>query len=74
MVSITPYGLTGPDADRPATEFTVQADSGALAVRGRADRPPIQMGGQVVEWVAGAYAAVAALATPSAGAPTATAT
>jgi crotonobetainyl-CoA:carnitine CoA-transferase CaiB-like acyl-CoA transferase len=62
LVSITPYGLTGPDADRPATEFTIQADSGALGVRGRADRPPIQMGGRVVEWVAGAYGAVAALA------------
>jgi crotonobetainyl-CoA:carnitine CoA-transferase CaiB-like acyl-CoA transferase len=62
VVSITPYGLTGPDADRPATEFTIQADSGALGVRGRADRPPIQMGGRIVEWVAGAYGAVAALA------------
>jgi crotonobetainyl-CoA:carnitine CoA-transferase CaiB-like acyl-CoA transferase len=62
VVSITPYGLTGPDAGRPATEFTVQADSGALGVRGRADRPPIQMGGRVVEWVGGAYGAVAALA------------
>ena len=45
VVSITPYGLTGPDADRPTTEFTVQADSGALGGRGLADRPPIQMGG-----------------------------
>jgi len=61
-VSIPPYGLTGPDADRPATEFTIQADSGALGVRGTPDRPPIQMGGRVVEWVSGAYAAVAALA------------
>jgi crotonobetainyl-CoA:carnitine CoA-transferase CaiB-like acyl-CoA transferase len=62
VISITPYGLTGPYADRPATEFTVQADSGALAIRGTADRPPIQMGGRIVEWVAGAYAAVGALA------------
>jgi len=62
VVSITPYGLTGPYADRPATEFTIQADSGALGVRGTADRPPIQMGGRIVEWVTGAYAAVAALA------------
>jgi crotonobetainyl-CoA:carnitine CoA-transferase CaiB-like acyl-CoA transferase len=62
VVSITPYGLTGPYADRPATEFTVQADSGALGVRGTPDRPPIQMGGRVTEWVAGAYAAAAVLA------------
>ena len=62
VVSITPYGLTGAYANRPATEFTVQADSGALGVRGTPDRPPIQMGGRVTEWVAGAYAAAAALA------------
>ncbi len=62
VVSITPYGLTGPYADRAATEFTVQADAGAVAIRGTADRPPFQMGGRVVEWVGGAYAAVGALA------------
>ncbi len=62
VVSLTPYGLTGPYADRPATEFIVQADAGAVAIRGTADRPPFQMGGRIVEWVAGAYAAVATLA------------
>ncbi len=62
VVSLTPYGLTGPYADRAATEFTVQADAGAIAIRGTADRPPFQMGGRIVEWVAGAYAAVGALA------------
>lgn len=62
VVVVSPYGATGPDARRPATEFTVQADSGAVLVRGTADMPPFQMGGRVVEWVAGAYAAVGALA------------
>ncbi len=62
VVSVTPYGLTGPYAVRPATEFIVQADAGAVAIRGTADRPPFQMGGRIVEWVAGAYAAVGALA------------
>jgi crotonobetainyl-CoA:carnitine CoA-transferase CaiB-like acyl-CoA transferase len=62
VVSITPYGLDGPYADRPATELTLQAESGALAVRGRPDRPPVQMGGRTMEWVSGLYAAVAALA------------
>ncbi len=62
VVSFTPYGLTGPYADRPASEFTLQADSGALAIRGTLDRPPMQMGGRVAEWVAGAYAGVGALA------------
>ena len=61
VVAISPYGLVGPYAGRPASELTVQADSGALAIRGRADRPPVQAGGQVTEWVTGAYAAAAAL-------------
>lgn len=60
VVTISPHGLNGPFAGRPASELTVQADSGALAIRGRADRPPVQAGGQVTEWVTGAYAAAAA--------------
>lgn len=62
VVAITPYGTEGPCADRPATEFTLQADSGALAIRGVVEFPPVQMGGRSVEWVAGAYAAAGALA------------
>ena len=62
VVSITPFGLEGPYAGRPASELTVQAESGALAIRGRADRPPFQAGGQVTDWVTGVYAAVGALA------------
>ncbi len=62
VVAITPYGLSGPYSTRPASEFTLQADSGALAIRGTADLPPVQMGGRIVEWVGGAYAAVPALA------------
>jgi crotonobetainyl-CoA:carnitine CoA-transferase CaiB-like acyl-CoA transferase len=62
VVSITPYGLEGPFAGRPATEFTVQADSGSLTPRGTHQMPPFQLGGRIVEWVAGAYAGVGALA------------
>lgn len=62
VVSITPYGLTGPLAGLPGSELTVQADGGALAVRGHPARPPVQAGGQSTEWLAGAYAAFGALA------------
>jgi crotonobetainyl-CoA:carnitine CoA-transferase CaiB-like acyl-CoA transferase len=62
VVAITPYGLTGPYADRPATELTLQAESGALAVRGHPSREPVQAGGRTMEWVSGLYAAVATLA------------
>lgn len=62
ICAISPWGTTGPYAGRPATEFTVQAESGAIALRGVAEFPPFQMGGHIVEWVGGAYAAVASLA------------
>ncbi|WP_436775878.1 CoA transferase [Yinghuangia sp. YIM S09857] len=62
VVSVTPFGLTGPDAERPGTEFTAQAEGGAIAVRGTPDRPPLQLSARVVEWLAGACAAAAALA------------
>lgn len=62
VLAATPYGLSGPFANRPATEFTLQAESGAVAIRGIREFPPIQMGGRIIEWVGGAYGAVAALA------------
>lgn len=62
VVSVTPYGRSGPWADRPGTEFTVQAECGSIAARGTLDRPPVQAGGRVAEWGAGLYGAAAALA------------
>ncbi|MFL6022014.1 MAG: CoA transferase [Marmoricola sp.] len=64
ITAITPFGLTGPWAGRPATEFTLQAWSGGIVGigRGAADRAPIHIGGQVGEWLSGAYAAVSLLA------------
>lgn len=61
IVALSAYGLTGPYRYRPSTEFTIQAESGTLALRGRPDQPPIQAGGRVFEWVMASYAAVAAL-------------
>ncbi len=62
VVSITPYGTTGPWCDRAATEFTLQAECGSLGLRGVPGRPPHQAGGRIAEWAAGAFAAFAALA------------
>ena len=62
VVAITPWGLTGGDADRPASELVVQAESGALAIRGRPPAPPFQAGGQITDWVSGIYGATAAAA------------
>jgi crotonobetainyl-CoA:carnitine CoA-transferase CaiB-like acyl-CoA transferase len=61
-LSITPYGRSGPYAARPATEFTLQAESGSLATRGLPGRPPFAAGGRITDWIGGTFAAVAALA------------
>ncbi len=62
VVSISPFGRTGPQAARPATEFTVQAGCGSIGTRGLPGREPFQAGGRTTEWLAGTFAAVAALA------------
>ncbi|OBJ81886.1 CoA-transferase [Mycobacterium gordonae] len=64
VASITPFGLDGPWRDRPATEFTLQAWSGGIVGLGRgvADRAPVFVGGQVGDYLAGAYASAAILA------------
>jgi crotonobetainyl-CoA:carnitine CoA-transferase CaiB-like acyl-CoA transferase len=62
VVSITPYGRGLAGEDRPATEFTLQAECGSTGSRGRPDGPPLAAGGRIGEWVAGTYAAVAATA------------
>lgn len=61
VVTITPFGLDGPWADRPWTEFTLQAWGGGIWHRGEPDRAPVQVGGRIGEWGAGAIAAVGAL-------------
>lgn len=64
VTAITPFGLEGPWHDRAATEFTLQAWSGGIVGlgRGEQERPPVFVGGQVGEYLAGAYASAATLA------------
>ncbi|MCP9273028.1 CaiB/BaiF CoA-transferase family protein [Mycolicibacterium arenosum] len=62
FLTISDFGWTGPWADRPATEFTLQGACGATGFRGLPDGPPISVGGDVGEYVGGAMAAFAALA------------
>ncbi|WP_123024570.1 CaiB/BaiF CoA-transferase family protein [Mycolicibacterium stellerae] len=67
VTAITPFGLEGPWADNPATEFTVQAWSGGVIGLGRGaqDRAPLFVAGQIGEWLAGAYAAAGTMAVRS---------
>lgn len=64
VVAISPFGLGGAWSDKPVTEFTLQAWSGGVVrlARGRPDRAPTYVGGQVGEWLAGTFAAIGALA------------
>jgi crotonobetainyl-CoA:carnitine CoA-transferase CaiB-like acyl-CoA transferase len=64
VVSVTPFGTTGPYAeDRvQANEFILQALCSSIGARGWPGEQPLQAGGQIGEWVAGVYAAVAAAA------------
>lgn len=61
LVSVSPFGRSGPWRDRPATEFTLQAWCGSTAARGEIDRPPLAAGGRIGEWLAAGYVALAAL-------------
>lgn len=62
IVSIRPYGLEGPWAERFADEFLVQADAGSVLCRGRAGHVPFAAGADIFEWTTASYAAPAALA------------
>ena len=62
IVSITPFGLTGPMAGRPATDFTIQAECGSIGSRARPGAEPYQAAGRIAAWAGGSFAAVAALA------------
>jgi hypothetical protein len=44
LLSITPYGRSGPWQGRPATEFTLQAESGSIGTRGLPGQEPFQAG------------------------------
>lgn len=60
VVRISPFGQTGPWRDRPASPLTLQAVSGWISSRDP-ERPPVQAGARIAEYVAGGYAALAAL-------------
>ena len=59
IASISPFGQDGPWADRPATEFTIQAHCGSIGSRGLPEQPPLAAGGRLGEFMTGTYTAVA---------------
>ncbi|MDA4107601.1 CaiB/BaiF CoA-transferase family protein [Mycolicibacterium holsaticum] len=62
VVTVSDFGWAGPWAQRPATEFTLQAASGLTGFRGDPAGPPISIGGELGEFMGGVWAAYGALA------------
>ena len=60
LLRISHFGQCGPWRDRAATSLTLQAASGWVSARDP-DRPPVQVGARIAEYVAGAYGALGAL-------------
>jgi crotonobetainyl-CoA:carnitine CoA-transferase CaiB-like acyl-CoA transferase len=60
LLRISAFGQCGPWRDRPASPLTVQAASGWVSARDP-ERPPVQAGARIAEYVAGAYGALGAL-------------
>jgi crotonobetainyl-CoA:carnitine CoA-transferase CaiB-like acyl-CoA transferase len=61
VTAITPFGLDGPWADRPATDLTLQAWAGGVWARGGQHRPPVKVGGRQDQWAVGIAATAATL-------------
>jgi formyl-CoA transferase len=62
LCSISGFGRTGPDADRPGYDLIVQGESGVMDITGDPDGPPLKVGTSIADLVTGLYAAQAVLA------------
>ena len=60
--SISGFGHTGPDRDRPAYDMIVQAISGGMGMTGEPGRPAVRSGIPIGDLSAGMYAVIGALA------------
>jgi crotonobetainyl-CoA:carnitine CoA-transferase CaiB-like acyl-CoA transferase len=61
VVSLTPFGMTGPHRDRPATDLVLWAESGHMYMTGDTDRMPLRHGWQFCDYVLGLTGALAAV-------------
>lgn len=63
VVSVSPFGLTGPHANWASSDMVIQAASGLMFLTGEADQPPMQLppyAAAITGGIAGAAAALAA--------------
>jgi crotonobetainyl-CoA:carnitine CoA-transferase CaiB-like acyl-CoA transferase len=60
--SISGYGQTGPESQRPGYDAIAQARSGIMSVTGEADGPPVRVGVSSADIAAGMWATIGILA------------
>lgn len=60
--SISGFGRTGPDANRPGYDLILQGESGVMDITGDIDGPPMKVGTSIADLVTGLYASQAVLA------------
>ncbi len=51
----TGFGISGPDRDNLAMDFTIQAASGMMSITGESDGPPLKAGPTVVDFSGGIH-------------------
>jgi formyl-CoA transferase len=57
--SISGFGRTGPDANRPGYDLILQGESGVMDITGDPDGPPMKVGTSIADLVTGLYASQA---------------
>jgi len=62
LCSISGFGRTGPDAQRPGYDLVIQGEAGIMDITGLPDGPPTKVGASIADLVTGLYAAQAVLA------------
>ncbi|HEY7440102.1 MAG TPA: CoA transferase [Acidimicrobiia bacterium] len=60
-VAISAFGAGGPDSGTDLPEPVLQARSGSLSAHGHMGKPPLPLGGELGEYVTGAFAALGAV-------------
>jgi crotonobetainyl-CoA:carnitine CoA-transferase CaiB-like acyl-CoA transferase len=62
LCSISGFGRSGPDADRPGYDLILQGESGVMDITGDPDGPPMKVGTSIADLVTGLYASQSVLA------------
>jgi crotonobetainyl-CoA:carnitine CoA-transferase CaiB-like acyl-CoA transferase len=62
QITVTSYGTSGPDADRPAYDVVLQAESGLMSLTGAPQSEPVRVGVAIVDVLAALFGLAGTLA------------